>query len=92
MLECTRGADPECREIEAVLPDDSVLVADGGDFVGSASYIVSPRGPLSWLDPETAKAVAERVDELAVRARACGDTCQPEEIARDLADVLRDLP
>jgi len=39
------------REIEAVLPDDSVLVADGGDFVATASYILSPRGPLRWLDP-----------------------------------------
>jgi acetolactate synthase-1/2/3 large subunit len=39
------------REIEAVLPDDSVLVADGGDFVASASYVVRPRGPLRWLDP-----------------------------------------
>jgi thiamine pyrophosphate-dependent acetolactate synthase large subunit-like protein len=27
------------------------LVADGGDFVGSAAYIVRPRGPLQWLDP-----------------------------------------
>lgn len=40
-----------CREIEAALPEDSVIVADGGDFVGTASYLVSPRGPLSWLDP-----------------------------------------
>jgi thiamine pyrophosphate-dependent acetolactate synthase large subunit-like protein len=40
-----------CREIDRVLPDDSVLVADGGDFVGTASYIVRPRGPLRWLDP-----------------------------------------
>jgi len=40
-----------CREIDAVLPDDSVLVADGGDFVGTASYTVRPRGPLRWLDP-----------------------------------------
>jgi thiamine pyrophosphate-dependent acetolactate synthase large subunit-like protein len=40
-----------CREIDAVLPDDSVLVADGGDFVGTASYVVRPRGPLRWLDP-----------------------------------------
>ncbi|MGD2116623.1 MAG: thiamine pyrophosphate-dependent enzyme, partial [Acidobacteriota bacterium] len=38
-------------EIERILPDDSILVADGGDFVASASYIVSPRGPLRWLDP-----------------------------------------
>jgi len=40
-----------CREIDAALPDNSVLVADGGDFVGTASYIVRPRGPLRWLDP-----------------------------------------
>jgi len=28
-----------------------VLVADGGDFVATGSYILRPRGPLSWLDP-----------------------------------------
>jgi acetolactate synthase-1/2/3 large subunit len=39
------------REIEAALPEDSVLVADGGDFVATASYVVRPRGPLRWLDP-----------------------------------------
>ena len=31
--------------------DDAVFVADGGDFVGTASYILRPRGPLGWLDP-----------------------------------------
>jgi len=40
-----------CQAIEARLDDDSVLVVDGGDFVATASYIVRPRGPLSWLDP-----------------------------------------
>ncbi len=40
-----------CRSIDAELPDNSVIVADGGDFVGTASYIVKPRKPLSWLDP-----------------------------------------
>ena len=40
-----------CRSIDAQLPDTSVIVADGGDFVGTASYIVKPRKPLSWLDP-----------------------------------------
>jgi acetolactate synthase-like protein len=39
------------RELEGVLPEDSVLVADGGDFVATASYILRPRGPLRWLDP-----------------------------------------
>lgn len=40
-----------CRKMDAALDDDSVLVADGGDFVGTASYTMSPRGPLRWLDP-----------------------------------------
>lgn len=40
-----------CLGIEKALADDSVLVADGGDFVATASYSVSPRAPLSWLDP-----------------------------------------
>jgi acetolactate synthase-1/2/3 large subunit len=40
-----------CQAIEAVLPDDSIIVADGGDFVGTAAYVISPRRPLSWLDP-----------------------------------------
>ncbi|KAF2071265.1 hypothetical protein CYY_007423 [Polysphondylium violaceum] len=33
------------------LPHKTIMVADGGDFVGTAAYIVRPRGPLSWLDP-----------------------------------------
>ncbi len=40
-----------CRDIDARLPERSVIVADGGDFVGTASYVVKPRKPLSWLDP-----------------------------------------
>ncbi len=40
-----------CSEIEAALAPNSILVGDGGDFVATASYIVSPRGPLNWLDP-----------------------------------------
>ena len=39
------------RCLDATLPNDSVLVADGGDFVATGSYILRPRGPLSWLDP-----------------------------------------
>uniref|UniRef100_A0A669QXN0 2-hydroxyacyl-CoA lyase 2 n=1 Tax=Phasianus colchicus TaxID=9054 RepID=A0A669QXN0_PHACC len=37
--------------MDALLPPDSLLVADGGDFVGTAAYIARPRRPLSWLDP-----------------------------------------
>ncbi len=40
-----------CREIESLLAPDSVIVADGGDFVGTAAYVLRPRAPLSWLDP-----------------------------------------
>jgi len=27
------------------------MIADGGDFVGTAVYILKPRKPLRWLDP-----------------------------------------
>jgi len=40
-----------CKAIDGALDEDSVLVGDGGDFVATASYIVRPRRPLSWLDP-----------------------------------------
>jgi acetolactate synthase-1/2/3 large subunit len=40
-----------CRAIDAALPDDSLIVGDGGDFVATAAYTVGPRGPLRWLDP-----------------------------------------
>ena len=40
-----------CRALEAALDEDSVIVADGGDFVSTASYVLRPRRPLSWLDP-----------------------------------------
>lgn len=39
------------HRLEQSLPQDSILVADGGDFVATGSYILRPRGPLSWLDP-----------------------------------------
>lgn len=40
-----------CRQLENLIDKDSVLIGDGGDFVATASYIVRPRAPLSWLDP-----------------------------------------
>jgi acetolactate synthase-1/2/3 large subunit len=39
------------ERIEKKMSDDAVLVVDGGDFVATASYILRPRKPLSWLDP-----------------------------------------
>ncbi|XP_031565724.1 acetolactate synthase-like protein, partial [Actinia tenebrosa] len=37
--------------LERVMSKDSMIVADGGDFVGTAAYILRPREPLTWLDP-----------------------------------------
>jgi thiamine pyrophosphate-dependent acetolactate synthase large subunit-like protein len=39
------------RAIDRAAPDNAIFVADGGDFVATASYILRPRGPLGWLDP-----------------------------------------
>jgi acetolactate synthase-1/2/3 large subunit len=39
------------RALEQAAGENAVIVADGGDFVATASYIVHPRSPLSWLDP-----------------------------------------
>ncbi|HQZ45915.1 MAG TPA: thiamine pyrophosphate-binding protein [Usitatibacteraceae bacterium] len=39
------------RALERAAGDNAVFVADGGDFVATASYILRPRGPLAWLDP-----------------------------------------
>ncbi len=43
-LQVTRGMDRH-------LSDNSILVGDGGDFVATAAYTMSPRKALSWLDP-----------------------------------------
>lgn len=50
---CEQGINPVqlFRELDPMLDENSVLVADGGDFVGTASYTLKPRNPLSWLDP-----------------------------------------
>jgi acetolactate synthase-1/2/3 large subunit len=39
------------RAMEKTAGENAIFVADGGDFVGTASYILRPRGPLAWLDP-----------------------------------------
>ena len=40
-----------CQRVDALLTDRSTIVADGGDFIGTASYVVRPRAPMRWLDP-----------------------------------------
>ncbi|MEO7940308.1 MAG: thiamine pyrophosphate-dependent enzyme, partial [Burkholderiaceae bacterium] len=39
------------RLVEQTAGDKALLVADGGDFVGTAAYVLHPRAPLRWLDP-----------------------------------------
>ena len=39
------------RALEKEAGDNALLVADGGDFVATASYVMHPREPLTWLDP-----------------------------------------
>jgi len=39
------------RALNERLDDRAVLVADGGDFVGTGAYTLHARSPLSWLDP-----------------------------------------
>jgi acetolactate synthase-like protein len=40
-----------CQGVERHLSDSAIMVGDGGDFIGTASYTTTPRGPLQWLDP-----------------------------------------
>lgn len=49
----SRGLHPVqlFKDLDQSLTEESVIVADGGDFVGTSSYILRPRKPLSWLDP-----------------------------------------
>lgn len=37
--------------VDSSLPENTILVADGGDFVGTAAKVLSPTKPLGWLDP-----------------------------------------
>ncbi len=34
-----------------VLAKETILIADGGDFVATGAYTLRPGGPLTWLDP-----------------------------------------
>jgi acetolactate synthase-1/2/3 large subunit len=39
-----------CAEMAAVLPENAIIIGDGGDFVGSAASVLRPRGFGRWLD------------------------------------------
>lgn len=48
-----QGVDPlaVAFAVQASLGPQDTVVADGGDFVASAAYVISPHSPLCWLDP-----------------------------------------
>jgi len=48
-----RGINPIklFRVLDPELDPNTILVADGGDFVATSAYTLRPRKPLSWLDP-----------------------------------------
>ena len=39
------------KKLNEMIDDNSIIIADGGDFVASAAYVLQPPRPLSWLDP-----------------------------------------
>ncbi|HSN19611.1 MAG TPA: thiamine pyrophosphate-dependent enzyme, partial [Usitatibacter sp.] len=39
------------RALDAAADSEALFVADGGDFVATAAYVLHARGPLGWLDP-----------------------------------------
>ncbi len=39
------------EKMNGVIDETAFMVADGGDFVATASYILRPGRPLTWLDP-----------------------------------------
>ncbi len=40
-----------CAEVDALLRPGDVVIGDGGDFVGTAAYVVRPFGVSTWMDP-----------------------------------------
>src|SRR2546427_12451925 len=39
-----------CAEVDRLITADTIVVADGGDFVGAAANVLRPRGFGHWLD------------------------------------------
>lgn len=39
------------QTLDKILPENVILVADGGDFVATAAYLMRPPSFGSWLDP-----------------------------------------
>jgi acetolactate synthase-1/2/3 large subunit len=48
----TRPVNPLrlCAEVNKLLTPKSIVIGDGGDIVGTAAYVIRPRGLGQWLD------------------------------------------
>lgn len=71
------------RALEAEAGAGAVFVADGGDFVATASYVLHPRAPLTWLDPGafgTLGVGAGFAMGAALASPASADPAQPREV------------
>jgi thiamine pyrophosphate-dependent acetolactate synthase large subunit-like protein len=68
------------RALDAGRERCAIFVADGGDFVATASYVLRPRGPLAWLDPGAfgtlgvGAGFAIGAAQAAARAARCGSS------------------
>jgi len=40
-----------CHEVNRFLRPGDIIVGDGGDFVGTAAYVMKPHGVMTWMDP-----------------------------------------
>jgi acetolactate synthase-1/2/3 large subunit len=40
-----------CHEVQKFVRPGDIVVGDGGDFVGTAAYVMKPFGVSSWMDP-----------------------------------------
>ncbi|XP_014749281.1 PREDICTED: acetolactate synthase-like protein [Sturnus vulgaris] len=75
------------QALDQVLPPQSILVADGGDFVATAAYTVRPRRPLAWLDPGTATPGGDTWGHLGTAWGQHGDTALGAKLCRPEAEV-----
>lgn len=59
LREIDEGAGPDdppnplrvCAEVDRFVRPGDVVIGDGGDFVGTAAYVMKPFGVSTWMDP-----------------------------------------
>lgn len=40
-----------CAEVGKFVRPGDIVIGDGGDFVGTAAYVLKPHGVMTWMDP-----------------------------------------